>query len=205
MMLLESQATTVSPRAPVPVSEIDYALTAQIIVAWAGEHGEDKTPARLGWWISQLLFEYGGRYAFGRLTSQTAPWAVLQAVRELARRADEVLRAQESDPDHILSLFSLGFELDERLDERLQDLKRSGRAPEVALPGLAEFIGGAWSRGAFETWAGSFGPVDFAAVPVGRRIKAAQPATLEQTIGLLLAGLLPLSASYPMPHFRVAV
>lgn len=204
-MLLESQsATEPSERAPVPQSELDYALTAQILVAWAGERGEDQASLRLNWWHSLLAFQDGGQYLFGRLTPLTASWAVLQALREVARRADAQLRAKDSDPDRILSLYSLGFEIDERLDERLHELKRSRRAPEEVLPGLAEFMGGAWNRNAFSAWAGSFGPVEFVAVPSGRRIKATQPTSLEETVGLLLAALIPFSDDYPMPHFRVA-
>ncbi len=205
-MFLESDVVPVAQsRAPVPLSELDYALTAQLVVAWAGEAGnkaDDPGSCRLAWWPSHLMAEYGGAYVFGKLTPHTASWAVLQAVREVARRADASLRAHEYDPDRILSLYSLGFETDERLDERMQDLKRSGRAPEEALPGLAEFTRGEWTRDAFATWAGSVGEVDFAAVPSGRRIKAALPPSLEQTIGTLLGALLPLTATYPMPHFR---
>ena len=38
-------------------SEIDSLLTAQIVVAWAGEGGEEK---RMGWWRSDLISEFGG-------------------------------------------------------------------------------------------------------------------------------------------------
>lgn len=188
-----------------PLSELDYALTAQLVVAWAGEagnRGEDPASCRLGWWPSHLMSQDGGGFVFGKLTPFTASWAVLQAVREVARRADALLRTQEHDPDRILSLYSLGFEIDERLDERMQDLKRSGRSPEEALPGLAEFTRGEWNRDYFATWAGSLGEVDYATVPSGRRIKSGQPPSLEQTIGTLLAALVPLAATYPMPHYR---
>src|SRR5262245_30337709 len=105
-----------TPRAPVPVSEIDHALTAQLVVAWAGEGGEEK---RLGWWRSDLVSEFGGRDLFRRLLPSTWPWAVLQGAREAARRRDAELRRQDHDPDRILSLFNLGFELNERIEERL--------------------------------------------------------------------------------------
>jgi hypothetical protein len=204
-MFLESESIAAAqPRVPVPLSELDYALTAQLVVAWAGEKGEGGASSRMGWWASQLVYGDSGMYVFGRQTPHTAAWAVLQAVREVARRADATQRAHEHDPDCIRSLYSLGFELDERIDERLLDLKRSGRAPVEVLPGMAEFIGGGWDRNIFATWAGSLGPVDFNTVPSGRRLKSALPPTLEQTIGVLLAGLVPLAESYPMPHFRVA-
>jgi len=91
------------------MSDIDLALTAQIVVAWAGESGED------------LL---------RRLLPSTWPWAVLQGARETARRRDAELRQQDHDPDRIVSLFNFGFSINERIEERLQDLKRSGRSPQ---------------------------------------------------------------------------
>src|SRR3954463_4150117 len=109
---------TPSDRVPIPTSDLDRILTAQLVVAWAGEGGEDK---RLGWWRSDLVSEFGGKDLFRRLLPHTWPWAVLQAVREAARRKDAEFRRQDHNPDRILSLFSLGFELDERLEERLQD------------------------------------------------------------------------------------
>ncbi|MGE4073558.1 MAG: BREX-6 system BrxE protein [Lysobacterales bacterium] len=204
-MFLESEAVPpVVSTAPIPLSELDYALTAQILVAWAGERADGGSSSRLAWWESLLVCEFGGMHVFGRTTPQTAQWAVLQAVREVARRADASLRAQEHDPDSLRSLYNFGFEIDERIDERLLDLKRSGKSPSESLPGLAEFIGNDWDRAAFSTWAGSFGPIEFLPVPSGRRIKSALPPTLEETIAALLAGLVPLTATYPMPHFRVA-
>src|SRR5690606_27085265 len=86
-------------RAPLPISEIDFALTAQITVAWAGEGGEEP---RLGWWRSDLVSEYGGKDLFRRLLPHTWQWAVLQAVREAARRKDAELRAKAHDSDHVL-------------------------------------------------------------------------------------------------------
>src|SRR5882724_1861381 len=116
-----------SERVPIPKSEIDLALTAQIVVAWAGEgEGEEK---RLAWWRSDLVSEFGGEDLFRRLLPNTWSWAVLQGVRETARRKDAEMRRQDHNPDLIHSLFSLGFELDERIEERFQDLKRSGEPP----------------------------------------------------------------------------
>ncbi len=48
-------------REPIPVSDIDRLLTAQILVAWAGEGGEQK---RLVWWRSDMTSEYGGQDLF---------------------------------------------------------------------------------------------------------------------------------------------
>jgi hypothetical protein len=181
------------------LSEIDAALVAQIVVAWAGESGEYK---RLGWWSSDLVSEYGGRDLFKRLLPHTQLWAVLQGAREAARRRDAELRRQNHDADRVLSLFSLGFELDERLEERLQELKRAGRAPADALPGLA--AGGLeldWSRDSFLEWVRSHGEPAVATTSVGRRLKREAPTRLDHLTHALVSALAPLADTYPLPYF----
>lgn len=187
-------------RAPIPMSDIDLALTAQLVVAWAGETGEEK---RLGWWRSDLVSEYGGEDLFRRLLPSTWPWAVLQGARETARRSDAELRRQDHDPDRIVSLFNFGFELDERIEERFQDLKRSGRNPHEALPGLAVLAVG-WSHARFLDWVDGHGAAEATATPIGRRIKGELPSGLDALVRKLVAGLAPATESYPLPHFRRA-
>lgn len=180
-------------------SELDGALTAQLIVAWAGESGEEP---RLGWWRSDLVSEWGGQDLFQRLLPTTWRWAVLQGAREAARLRDAELRRRDHDPDQIVSLFSLGFELDEKLDERLQDLKRSGLAPQTALPGLTDAIEDRWNRNRFLNWVTGHGDSDYVAAPVGRRIKGEAPAGLDVVVRRLVAALAPLGVEYPLPHLR---
>ena len=193
--------STRAARVPMPISEIDRALTAQLVVAWAGESGEQK---RLGWWRSDLVSPYGGVDLFRRLLPSTWEWAVLQGAREAARRRDAELRRQDHDPDRILSLFSLGFELDERIEERLQDLKRSGRAPQEALPELAEGMDPAWNHDRFLHWIRGHGEPEVMAAPVGRRIKGNPPTNIDQAARQLVGALAPLPDNYPLPHFRRA-
>jgi len=185
-------------RLPMPLSAVDLALTAQIVVAWAGESGEQR---RLGWWRSDLVSEFGGRDLFRRLLPGSWEWAVLQGVREAARRQDAELRRQDHDPDRIVSLFNLGFELDERIEERLMDLKRSGRDPKAALPGLT-VMDAAWSAASFLDWVNGHGVVESTAVPLGRWLKGEVPAGLDQQVRRLVAGLAPMADRYPLPHFR---
>jgi hypothetical protein len=189
------------PLAPIPMSEIDHALTAQLVVAWAGEGGEEK---RLGWWRSDLVSEFGGRDLFRRLLPSTWAWAVLQGAREVARRTDAELRRQDHNPDRILSLFNLGFEVDERLEERLRDLKRSGRAPEEALAGLTDGIEATWNRDRFLDWVRGHAEAETATTPIGRRIKGDPPTNLDQLVGRLVGALAPLAESYPLPHYKRA-
>lgn len=184
-------------RPPLPLSEIDLALTAQFLVAWAGEGGEER---RLGWWRSDLVSEFGGIDLFQRLLPSTWRWAVFQAARETARRTDAALRRQDHNPDRILSLFNLGFELEERLEERLLELKRAGRSPDEALPGLA-LMAQDWSPTGFWEWVDSHGEVNTTLTPTGRRIKGEPPTALAPLIHALVAALAPQSDAYPLPHF----
>ena len=189
-------------QAPLPISAIDSILTAQFAVGWAGEAGSE---ARLGWWRSDLVSEYGGEDLFQRLLPHTWQWAVLQAVREAAIRHDASLRAKDHNPDRLLSLFNLGFELDERIEERLQALKRACSVPTTALPGLAELLQPDWSLADFTDWVETHAKADYTAAPVGRRIKNAPPSSPEAMVSQLVAALLPLGDEYPLPHFRRAV
>ena len=190
---------TRATRVPIPVSEIDHALTAQLLVAWAGETGEEK---RLGWWRSDLVSEFGGRDLFRRLLPSTWEWAVLQGAREAARRKDAELRLQDHDPDRVLSLFSFGFDVDERIEERLLELKRSGRASQEALPGLVGNTELVWNRDRFLDWVHGHGEAETSATPIGRRVKGAPPSNLDQLVRRLVGALAPLVDSYPLPHFR---
>lgn len=139
-------------RIPTPggmVTELDTALTLQLVVAWAGEAGD---PPRLGWWRTDMVSEYGGEDLFQRLLPNTWRWATLQAAREAARRTDAESRREAHDADALVSLFGMGVEADRRLDERLADLARAGGAPAAALPGLAEWLGQPFDRDAFGVW-----------------------------------------------------
>lgn len=175
---------------------LDTLLAAQILVAWAGETAEE--PRRLGWWRSDLVSEYGGKDLFRRLMPSTWEWAVLQAVRGVAKRVDRAARARHHDPGAIRSLFHLGFEVDEQVEERLLELKRSGRSPREALPGL-NLLADGWSRERFEAWVREHGEARTTAEPIGRRIR--QPVEdLESSVRLLVAALRPLPDTYPLPH-----
>jgi hypothetical protein len=186
-----------APRALLTVAALDAVLTAQIVVAWAGEAGEEP---RMRWWRSDLASEFGGEDLFKRLLPQTWPWAVLQAVRESARRRDSELRGATASPDELITLFHFGFSVDERLDDRLAALKATGQ-PLVALPGLQHVLAAGWSRQTFADWLAGHGEADHRPAATGRRLVGAMPKGIDLLAAKLLAGLLPLSNNYPMPHF----
>ncbi len=193
------QASVTAKRAPIPRSELDGILAAQLAIAWAGEAGEEP---RLGWWRSDLTSEFGGEDLFQRLLPRTWRWATLQGAREAARRRDAEARAKDHDPDSLLSLFRLGFEVDERLDERFQELKASGKNPFEALPALGTVVGDRWNRERFAGWVSAHGKADAVTTPAGRRLKGEPPESPGLLVQKLVAALAPLGDEYPLPHFR---
>jgi len=192
-------STTLKKQSPIAPSVLDAILVRQIVVGWAGEAGEEK---RMGWWRTDLVSEFGGEDLFKRLLPTTWSWAVLQGVREAASRLDAELRAQSHDADELITLFSFGFSIDERLEDRFQHHKLSGEAPTVALPGLTSIVTEHWNRESFEDWAKGHGKVTVEKLPVGRRLRGDVPESLELLAKNLVAGLAPLSNEYPMPHYR---
>jgi hypothetical protein len=193
------QASVTAKRAQIPRSDLDEILVAQLAGAWAGEGGEEP---RLGWWRSDLTSEFGGEDLFRRLLPRTWRWATLQAAREAARRRDAELRGKDHDPDSLLSLFRLGFELDERLDDRFQELKASGKKPLEALPALSEVVSDGWNRAKFAKWLQTRGQADSVTTPAGRKLKGEPPESFVALIQRLVAALAPLGDDYPLPHFR---
>lgn len=180
---------------------LDALLTLQLAVAWAGE--ADSDPGRLAWWRTAMIDEHGGLDLFERLTPSTYRWVVLEAVRQAAQRVDARSRAETADADQLVSLFRLGFALDERLDDRLAELKRSGQEPSEALPELAR-ITQAFDRAAFAGWLASFSGGDHTQTPSGRRLKATLPASPIDAAHALCAALDVASKSYPAPYYRLS-
>jgi hypothetical protein len=186
---------------------LDRILASQILVAWAGESGDPEDPdaQRLGWWRADLTNEFGGRSYFEDLAPRTAAWASVQAVREAARRHDAAQRAKTSSSDQLLTLFHLGFVIDERLETRFQDLKRSGRSPSEALPLLSEHLSEEdWSAPQFADWLAKHSTPGIDVDPNGRRVRGTPPSDPGEAALKLLAALAPLSDAYPMPYFKRA-
>lgn len=179
-------------------STLDDILTAQILVAWAGEALAD--PQRLGWWRTAMADEYGGEDLLKRLTPETWRWGTLVTVREAARRADAAARRRDHDPDRLVSLYSLGFDLDEQLEERLAEHRRAGREPLVALPGLRLMADG-WSRSSFEAWVGGHAGSKVSQALAGRRLEGRAPAAPDLLVHRLVGALAPFASEWPAPHF----
>ncbi len=181
-------------------SQLDHILKLQLAIAWAGESNADQP--RLGWWRTAMCDEYGGEDLLRRLTPRTWQWATLEACRAAAKRVDEAARSTADDADHLLSLYRLGFAIDERLDERLLELKQGGVLPTEIFPDLAELLI-EWLKGRFEIWLGQWGSTDYTTTATGRRLKTEVPADLAVAASQLAAAMLPLSDRYALPYFRV--
>jgi hypothetical protein len=114
------------------VTGLDEVLAVQFLVSWAGE--KRSKPPRFGWWDTDLIDEAGGGDLLARLAPRTHAWAALEAVREAARRVDTKARERHGEPDRLRTIFFLGFELDEKLGDRLAAHKRAALLPADVLP-----------------------------------------------------------------------
>ena len=180
--------------------QLDQILKLQLAISWAGE--TNTSPPRLGWWRTAMCDEYGGEDLLRRLAPKTWKWAALEVCRAAARKVDDAARSTADDADSLVSLYRLGFEVDERLDERLLELKQSGVPPFEAFPHLAALLS-EWSREGLEVWLSGCGKAEYTATATGRRLKGEMPADLAVAASQLAAALLPLADRYALPHFRV--
>ncbi len=185
--------------ASIDQSALDAILAIQLTVAWAGEGR--CSPRRLGWWDTDLIDPAGGGDFFARLMPQTHAWAALEAAREAARRTDAKARGKMADPDAMRTLFFLGFELDERLGDRLRALKGAGRPPAEALP-LRLPLTAEFDRDKLAAVLGG-GDVPFAVVPGGRQLKGKRPDAPEAVVARLAAALVPFAEQYPLPFYKL--
>lgn len=189
--------------APTPMTptQLDAVLEIQLAVAWAGE--ALTSPPRLGWWRTAMVDEFGGEDLLRRLAPRTWRWAALEAARAAAKRVDETARQAAEDPDHLVSLFRLGFEIDERLDERLLELKQGDGTPAEVFPALAALVAAPWSKDQFVAWLAQRGEVAFTTTPTGRRLRGEMPDDPSVAVAQLAAALRPLTSTYALPHFRL--
>lgn len=179
---------------------LDEIVSLQLVVAWAGESKTD--PPRLGWWRTSLVDEFGGEDLFHRLMPRTWKWAVLEAARVAARIADAEARSHAADGDQLISLFHFGFELDEQLDDRLAELKRSEREPTEVLPRLA-VIRQPWNAEAFLASLRDLGAATTSPSSIGRRLKGLIPESRVEAARQLAAAMVPPGDRYPAPHWKV--
>lgn len=180
-------------------SDLDAILATQFTVAWAGE-GRCQ-PKRLGWWETDLIDRAGGGDLFARLLPQTHTWAALEAAREAARRTDAKARSKMADPDRMRTLFFLGFEVDEQLNDRVAVLKRASQTPGDALP-LQHPLSAEFSREALKSTLRN-GDVAFTVVPGGRQLNGGRPGAQVEMVARLATALVPFAETYPLPFYKL--
>lgn len=177
--------------------EIEAILALQVLIAWAGE--AECEPKRLGWWRTDLTDPDGGGYLLKKLLPRTHRWAALQAVRMAAIRTDSEARSRMADPDRVKTLFHWGFRIDEKLDERLRELKASSHLPLESLP-FAIAPEGELNRDTLVRYLESFDPVEVD-IAAGRCLQRV-PHKIRDRARALARALLPLKDDYPLPYFR---
>ncbi len=179
----------------------DIILSLQLMAAWAGEGMSE--PKRLDWWQTDLADEEGGGDLFSRLFPRTHLWASLEAVRKAAIHIDSQARLAMAKPDQLRTLFFWGFDMDEKLNERLLHHKNKLISPAKALPLLA-CIYAPFDKEKFEEAIHLPGQtVKYKIAPGGREITDQLPDAPELKAKHLTAALLPLGDRYPVPFFRV--
>lgn len=184
---------------PLTDATLDAILAIQFTVAWAGEGRRPR--GRLGWWDTDLIDDDAGGDLLVRLLPQTHAWASLEAVREAARQTDAKARAKMAAPDSVRTLFFLGFEADEQLNDRLASLKREGRPPAAALP-LPLPLTTDFSKEKLAA-ALTHHAASFTVMPGARQLKGPLPRSPDAMVGQLAAALFPLVDQYPLPFFKL--
>lgn len=194
------RVTSVAPKMESTLTEegVDHILAIQLWVAWAGEGRCD--PKRLGWWDTDLVDEAGGADLFRRLLPKTRYWAGLHAAREAAKRTDAKARARTGQPDHLRTIFFLGYETDEKVNDRLLTLKLSDGALPKHLP-LPLSLESAWSPEAFSEALSKYGKIQYETTPSGRLLKGKRPDSEDVMVGQLAGALVPVAERYPMAYY----
>jgi hypothetical protein len=146
--------------------------------------------------------ELGGEDLLRRLTPRTWRWAVLEAARVAARTVDAEARSHAAEGDQLVSLFHFGFAVDEQLDDRLAELKRSAADPAEAMPELGA-ISRPWDAAGFLQGLGALVEISITPSSVGRRLKGEPPSDPLAASRMLAAALAPASERYPAPYFKV--
>lgn len=188
-----------------PNSTLDAILTLQLGVAWAGEGDQAMGLMRLGWWRGVLVDPDGGEDLFRHLTPSSARWSVFEAVREVARRADEAARLRDADADRLRTLFYFGPEDDEALDERLWELKHTTTEPLDALRDLRLVIQTNFDPSRLRAFISHDTPVEFKVVPTGRQLVGPPPSPelRARKLAAALADPRSFPSTYPLPHYRL--
>jgi len=175
---------------------LDMILDWQMTIAWLGEANCE--PPRLGWWRTDLIDDLGGGDLLSRLLPRTKLYAGWEAAREAAIATDRLARQRMADPDKLRTIFFWGFDLDEKLTDRLAVRKR--QSENLKLPIAWE---NGFDRGAITKQISDHcGESKYEIVAGGREIH--RNGTDASSLLSLVAALVPFDQNYPMPFYRIA-
>ena len=160
-------------------------------------------PKRLDWWRTDLVDEGGGGDLLRRLLPKTYQWAALTAVRQAAIQVDRQMRLEISNSDAVRTLFFWGFELDEALSDRLAEHKRMHNPVNEAMAFPMDLKAPFAATRFADAVRIPNQRVEFKVLPSGRELLETPPESPELRAQQLVAALLPLAESYPMPFYRV--
>ncbi len=177
--------------------ELDEIFSWQSLVAWAGEARAE--PTRMRWWQTDITDPNGGGDFVRRLLPRTHAWAALRAAREAARRTEFKYLSRLGGTLRTRSLFWLGAEIDEAVEDRVDHFVLEDKRPEDVLP--LPMALDRWDRARFEEVLRSAGAGSHKVVPDGREVSA--NAVTVAAVKSLVSALAPLIEPYPMPFFRV--
>jgi hypothetical protein len=180
-------------------AELDDILALQLTIAWAGEAAGE--PVRLGWWRTDLVDLEGGRDLFARLAPRTSEWASLVLVLAAARRVDAAGRAKAANGEGLWTPFTLGFEVDQQIDERIAHHRTHEHNAAAAL-GPRFLVSQPWSCSGFEQLLTEGPRSKVTSTPTGRLL-VSRPTTPLVALRMLAAALLPLEKEYPLPHLEM--
>jgi hypothetical protein len=182
-------------------SDLDTILALQVTMAWAGEGLSE--PKRLDWWKTDLIDKEGGGDLFKRLLPKTHMWASLDAARNAAIHVDTQARLSMAKPDKIRTLFFWSFEMDEKIQGRLDYHRHRSKLPTDALP-ISVNIYSPFNKAELEEAIRIPGQkMNFKIVPGGRELIGPLPDLLELKARHLTFALLPFEKNYPAPFFRM--
>jgi|JFJP01.1.fsa_nt_gi hypothetical protein len=175
---------------------LDLILDWQMTIAWAGEANCE--PSRLGWWRTDLIDDLGGGDLLARLLPRTKVYAGWESARQAAIATDRRARQRMANPDKLRTIFFWGFDLDEKLHDRLAARKRLSENLKLPL---------AWEDG-FDREAiakqisDRCGESKYELVAGGREIRRSDSD--QQNLLFLVAALVPFDQNYSMPFYRIA-
>lgn len=177
-------------------------LAIQFAVSWAGESGDEP---RLSWWETEVMSEYGGYDNLKRLTPHSALWLGFKTIREAARRVDAELRQKAKQ--QVFTLYHLGFELDEQIDQHLNECIHNKVDITKVLDHvswLKDPVRQEWNCEVFTKWLQEATAEKIATQQesVGRRLVGDMPEDVMDCVYKLLKGLLPIEENYSLPHYR---